>query len=158
MKQSSRKLAWQHWCLSWLGGMLFAWVAGLVVWKEHGWVGNGFLGLLNALLHTFAATLLFLGLPAWVGGAVRESVMRRVFVSAASLDSLLLRTVLVFEGSVVLSWALWVLFFWVVLSPYSTHSLRELGASMQWPVVLSLPWLVSSVLVAWWQGRRLFRL
>ncbi len=74
--------------------------------------------------------------------------MQWVFRSSKSYLQLIWRTAFVFEGSVAL--LLLAYFLPVVASGYENREYRPANLLLQMFFGLSLPWLLSSVAVAWW--------
>lgn len=163
MQQDFRVLAHRHMGLSWLWGMYAVWAVGLLMllddwyysidepgesffaWK-HSSIGENLLGLAGLLL----LLVFFPGLPTMLVGAAQLFVTRRIFAGASSVRTLVSRIFLLSTGSVSLLWLIWLPFNFSGTDPLAAGRVAvELFA-------LSSPWLVSSVAVAWWLGRRLF--
>lgn len=162
MQQDFRALAWRHMWLSWWWGILIAWFAEQareLLPQDPSRHSIDVLRVLNqgvsGPFYLLLAMLLYLSLPALLGALIRQPLMRRVFANANSTPSLLLYTVLVFEGCAVLFWLLWELFI-RVSSPALAHSMQRLNLHLLTVLALSLPWLLSSATAAWWLGRQLF--
>jgi hypothetical protein len=103
---------------------------------------------LLGLIYTIFSTLVLLGLPAFLGSVLRGWAIRRLFVSYLTPPTrpswlwLLGQVALVFEASVLALLLVYQLLFYQFKSEFDTAAKLFFG--------LSLPWLISSVVAAWW--------
>lgn len=145
--------------LSWRWGMGLVWVvSSLYLFLVYGSDGTALesgqmLQYMKEVPYVLGVLLLFTGVPALLGGLVRQYLMRLISRISTSTFGLLLGTTVIFEVVVLGFWILWQLYLWLdppISNLFAIPKMQHPKSSLWLFFILSLPWLLSSVAAAWW--------